>query len=412
MPIAAGVFKRVSIKRQTALGAKAPAGAAGTARQMRRTSSTLNLTKATFGSGEILTSQQRRDMRHGVRGVSGSLTGELSAGAYQLPIESVLRRNATAGATTGNVDVITIASSGGGTRSGTLTRSTGNYLTDGFKVGDVVRVTGTGTANDNKNLLIVGLTATVMTVRTLNQTDIVAYAAVAAAMTPVSLAGRKTFIPETGHTRDYYTVEHFQSDIPDSEQFTDVVFTGMNIGLPATGMATIEFPAMGLDMQTGNAEYFTAPAAPATGPIMASVNGVLVVNGAVVADVTGLTMTVTGNHAVPGGVVGSQTDPDIFPGVIDATGSATVLFRDGTLRNLFLNESEFGIIAVLTGDNTAAAPVMSIVMPRCKFTGNTKDDGQTQITQTLPFTALENTAGGAGVNTERTTLSVQDSAFV
>lgn len=411
MAFATGVFKKLSIKKQALLGTKAPAGAAGTARYMRRVTSTIDLTKATYQSNEVNPSQQVRDMRHGVRAVSGSISGELSAGGYQLPFESILRRVSTAGVTTGAVADVVIASNGAGTKSGTITRAGGTFLTTGFKVGDIVRQAGPANANTNKNLLVTAASQTVLTVRTLDGSDLIAQGA--AAGVTIAVAGRKTFVPADGQTRDYYTIEHWFSDVPTSEQFTDCVFTGATVSLPATGMATVEFPVMGLDMQTGAAEYFTTPAAAPAGPIEAAVNGAIVVNGTVVADVTGLTITIAGGYAAPGGMVGTNVDPDIFPGVVAVSGQLTAMFRSTELRDLWVNEGEFGIIGVFTGDNTPAAPFTSFVMSRCKFTGNTKDDVATGITQTMPFTALEQvTNGGAGMVNEATTISIQDSAFV
>jgi hypothetical protein len=409
--IATGVFKKVSIKRQVSQGVIAPAGAAGTAQYMRRTSSSLNLTKASYGSAEILPSQQRRDFRHGVRAVTGSISGELSAGGYQLPFEGAMRRLATVGGTTGALTNITIASSGAGTFAGTLTRAAGSFLADGFKIGEVVAATGAGAGANTQNLLITGLTATIMTVRTLNGTDIAAVAA-GGAIT-VAVRGKKTFLPQSGHTRDYFTVEHWFSDIGSSERFVDTVFNGFTVTLPPTGMSTVEFPALGLNMTTGAAEYFTTPAQPPAGAIMAAVNGAIIVNGIVVATVTGLTITLAGNMAAPGGVVGSNIDPDIFPGVLEVSGSLSALFADATLRDLFVNETEFAIVGTFVGDNTPLADVVSFIMPRCKANGADKDDVQTGITQTIPFASLENyVAGGAGTTSEATSLEIQDSRFV
>lgn len=411
MPIATGVFKKLSLKKQAALGTIAAPGAGGTARYMRRVKSTLDLAKATFKSAEINISQQIRDFRHGVRSVAGSISGELSVGGYQLPLESVFRRLSTAGATTGSVATITVASSGAGTYAGTLTRSAGDYIADGFKVGDVVRQTGgSAGANNAHNFLITALTSTVMTVRTLDATDLIAQAA--AAGVTVQVAGKKTFVPQTGHNRDYYTIEHFYGDLGESERFTDCVFTGTTITFPNTGMATIELPVMGLNVQTGQAEYFTTPAAAPLGPVVAASNGVLLVNGTLVADVTALSVSIVGAYAAPGGVVGANVDPDIFPGVLEVTGSMTVLFRSAVLRDLFYNETEFGIYGAFTGDNTAGAGFVAIGMPRVKASANTKDDGQSMLSQTIPFQALENINGGAAVNTEATTITIQDSAFV
>ena len=413
MAFATGVFKKLAIKRQALLNTVAPAGPAGSARYMRRVTSTLDLNKANYSSNEINVSQQVKDMRHGVRSVAGSISGELSVGGYQEPFTSVLRREATAGGTTGAVADITVASSGAGTKAGTFTRTDGSYIADGFKVGDVVRQVGPANANSNKNLLVTALTEKIMTVRTLDGSDLGGQAPIAGVT--ISATGKKTFVPEENQLRLYHTVEHFFSDVPTTEVYRDVVFTGATVNLPATGMATVEFPVMGINEHAPadpTVQYFTDPAAAPAGPITAAVNGALIVNGVVVADVTGLTITIAGNHSVPGGTVGSNEDPDVFPGTVVVTGQITALFRSAVHRQLFINEAEFVIVGVFTGDNTPNSGFIAFNMSRCKYTGNTKDDVATGITQTMPFQALENVAGGAGTVNEKTTITVQDSAFV
>ena len=411
MPIATGVFKKVAIKKQTGLGVIAPAGASGTAAYQRRVTSTIDLAKATFQSAEILSSQQRRDMRHGVRSVAGSLSQELSVGGHQLPFAATLRGGVLAVATkTGT----TIAATAGAAGSGdvTLADSANGWLTSGFQVGDVVDISGfttTGVPN-NKRAVVKSVTAGSMVVHNLDNSDGATKAA--ADNVTVAEAGKKIAIPQTGHTRDYFTIEHWHSDIAQSERFTDCVFTGFNLNVPPNGMATIEFPVMGLNMQTGTAEYFTSPSAETAGGILAGLNGALLVDGVAVANITSLSVSLNGNYAAPGGVIGSAVDPDIFPGVIDVTGQITVLFQDATMRDKFLTEAIASIVAVLVADNSASPAFTSFVMSRVKFGGATKNDQQQGLTLTIPFTALENTSGGANLANLATTISVQDSAFV
>ncbi len=50
----------------------------------------------------------------------------------------------------------------------TISRSTGSFITDGFKVGDIVRATGfVASANNNKNLRITAVAALSMTYVTI-----------------------------------------------------------------------------------------------------------------------------------------------------------------------------------------------------------------------------------------------------
>ena len=321
--IATGVFKTVTVKRQSALGT------------VRRTKSTLDLAKATYKSNEILVSQQRRDFRHGVRSITGTISGELSVGGYQPFMESICRQVVQA-VTTGTSVSHTIALVSGPPAYWTITRATG-WISEGFKIGDAITsaTAGFNAANKNTNLLIIGLTATVANVIPLNGVALVAEGPIASSV--FATAGKKTYIPTSSQTRDYYTIEHWFGDISQSELFTDCVITDMAVKMPASGMATVDFTCLGLNITTAASEYFTSPTAAATGGILASVNGVITVNGVAVGNVTSLDFTVKGNYSAPGGVVGANVDPDIFPGSIDVTGNMTILFKDASMRDLFVN---------------------------------------------------------------------------
>jgi hypothetical protein len=407
--IATGVFKTVVQKRQTALGTIATGGAA-TGQYLRRTKSTLDLAKATYKSNEILVSQQRRDFRHGVRSITGTISGELSVGGYQPFMESICRQVVQA-VTTGTSQSHTIALVSGPPVYWTITRATG-WIAEGFKIGDVITTATSGfnVANKNTNLLIIGLTATVANVVPLNGVALVAEGPIASSV--FTTAGKKTYIPISGQTRDYYTIEHWFGDISQSEVFTDVVITDMAVKMPATGMSTIDFTCLGLNITTNTSEYFTSPTAAPTGGILASVNGVILVNGVVAGNVTSLDFAAKGNYSAPGGVVGANVDPDIFPGSVDVTGSMTILFQDATMRNLFINETEFAMAVALTANNTANSPFTAFCFPRCKAGGATKDDNEKGLALTMPFTALEQTGGSATTTVWLdTSISIMDSAF-
>ena len=409
--IATGTFKKLSFKKQTGLGVKSPAGAAGTAAYLRRVTSTLDFKRTNFKSKEILTTQPLRDLRLGIKSVAGTISGELSVGGYQQPMESVLRQISQVPVTTGAI--ITVASASTGANTGTLTLSAGSFLTTGFKVGDVVNCTGwlaPATANNAHNFLVTALTATVMTVQTLDATAVVAR--VAGDSVTIAQIGKKTWVPQTGHTRDYYTIEHWHSDIAQSEQYQDCIFGEMDVKIPATAIADVSFPVMGLNMVSGTAEYFTTPAPIPTGSALAGVNGVILINGAPVGVITALEIKIKGNNTMIGGVVGSTTDPDIYIGPLEVDGSATVLFTDNVLRDTFLAETEVAVAVVLTANNTPNSPFTAFVLPRVKFTDAAKNDGPAGIAQTMPFVALEYVLGGAGTTGLATTISVQDSAFV
>jgi hypothetical protein len=405
MPIATGVFKKLIGKKQAALGTQATAASA---QIFRRVTSSLNKKKAGYKSNEIRDSMQRSDFRHGVISVEGSISGELSVGTYNTLMASVLRGAWAATVTSGAIITVTAASTSGA--NGTFTRSGGSYFTDGFKVGMVVRWSGwatTGVPNNAHNFLITALTATVMTGTMLDGVAVGAKAA-GDSVTCVS-AGKTLSIPTSGHTDDYWTFEHSYTDITQSEVFVDCVLGGFNVKLPPSGMATIDFPVMGLDMVAGTTQYFTSPSAASSGAVLAANNGFAMVNGVALGLITNLEFNVNGNTSAAGGVVGSNKSPDVFVGPFDVDGTMTIMFQDTVQKALFLAETEIAILAVFTGGNTAAADFMGFTFPRCKLNGGDIDDGEKGLSLTVPFVALENTAGGTGTNSIATTIVVQDS---
>lgn len=399
---AAGVFKQVAYKVESTYGV---VPSSSSAQALRRVTSDLDLTKQTYQSGEIRSDQQVQDFRHGVRSVSGGINGELSPKTYADFIAAALRRDFTSGASATGLS-ITIAGSG---PTYTVQRASGSWLTDGFKRGKVVRLSAAGLAagNASKNLLIQSMTGTVLTVRVLNGSALVAEGPIASATCAV--VGKDTYAPTSGHTNKSFSIEHWFSDVAQSEVFSGCQPTQIDLSLPPTGLATINIGMMGKDVTVATSQYFTSPtAAPATG-IAAAVNGLILAAGGAVAMVTGLTISLQSNRTGDA-VVGSNTIPTRFPGRIVVTGQLTAYFEDATLRDAFLNETEIELIVVLTSDNGAASDFVGFTLPRIKLGGASKSDGEGGIVQTIPFQALLPTTGGSGVANELSTMVVQDSA--
>ena len=233
MTIATGIAKKLSYKKETTWGIiAAPTGPSGQA--LRRVTSNLDLKKATYTSKELRPDYQAANFRHGTRSVDGTISGELTVGTYKDFMASALRAPFVVAISSGAVTSIS-ATVGSGV-SGIYTRSAGSYLTDGFKIGDVVRMTGNATtALNTRNFWITALTATVMTGQFLDGT---LPQASAASIVTVSQAGKKALMATTGQTNDSYSIEHFFSDIAQSEVFTGCRVSTVDVKLPATGFAT------------------------------------------------------------------------------------------------------------------------------------------------------------------------------
>lgn len=396
MAIASGIAKKVAFKKETTWGTAA--GASG-AQYLRRVTSDLSLAKETYQSNEIRTDYQISDFRHGVRSVEGTIAGELSPLTYDSFIAAALRKDFVIGGTTGAVATLSV------TNTGTkFTRSSLSFVTDGFKVGDVISATGFSTANNNSHYCLVTVVAA-LTMDIIPLDGVVLTDEAAGGTRTIAVVGKKTYTPETSHTDDSFTVEHFHSDVAQSEVFTGCKVNSLAVALPPTGMATINIGLMGKDITTGTAEYFTTPTAATTSGVLASVNGIAYAIGTRNYVLTGLNINYAANMSAEA-VVGSNTYADIFEGRVVVTGDMTAYFENGTLRDAFLNETEVALMFVFTTNSTKNPEFMSFVLPRVKFGGSSKDDGEKGLVQTIPFQALFNSAG---TGADKTTLIVQDS---
>lgn len=405
MATALPVNSKLVFKRQSAKGTLA--GTTG-AQVLRRESATFALQKETYDTeSEITAHQQLTSVRHGVRTVNGKIGDYFSPGTFADMMSAVLRRDFAA-VTPVAAASVTIAGSG---PTYTVTRAAGSYLTDGFKIGMVMRLSvgSLNAANISKNLLITGVTALVATVMPVNGAALFAEGPITG--TTITATGKVTYTPATGHTNVFYTVETWDPDVPSSESNIDVKVSQVNLSLPGTGNAKIDITAVGLDQTASATAYFTTPTAETTTGALVAASGLLLVGGAAVATVTDLSISIDGKETPAEGVVGSNVRPDIFRGVLKVSGSFTAYFDSRTLADNFLNEVTQSLIGVFTADGSAAADFVSLYLPSIVSTSADADDGAAKgKKRTYAFTAQYNAAGGAALASQQTTLQVQDSA--
>jgi hypothetical protein len=226
----------------------------------------------------------------------------------------------------------------------------------------------------------------------------------------ITATGKSTYVPTTGHSNIYYTFETWEPDVPSSEVNQDVQIGNAQFSLPGSGNATVQFSATGLDQTKSASVYFTSPTAETTTDVAVAASGLLLVNGSSIATITDLSYTINGNVNPADGVVGSNLRPDVFRGKVMVEGTFTAYFDSATIPNLFLNETELAIISVLAAGTSATADFISTAIPRVKLKTDTPDDNETGRKRTYAFEAIYNSAGGAGIATEQTTILIQDSA--
>lgn len=406
MTIAQGIKKQSVFKKQAGLGV--PASGAG-GQILRRTSSVYTLSKGTFESDEIISHQQSTGVSFGSDSIAGNHQGLISPLTFKSWFETMARKVFAAGATTTALTNVTAATTGGST--GTFTRAAGSFLTDGVKIGDVIRLTAGAfnAANLNLNLGVLNLTATVATVIPLNGATMVAEGPIAAAT--VTIPGKRCWTPTSGHTDDSFSIEHWFSDVAQSEVFAGCKVDTFAFGFPTNGAATADIGLKGGGITTASAEYFTAPTAAPTWGVLHAVNGVLRYANANVANVTGLTLNYAGQLETKA-VVGATTVAGAFPHMPRFTGQLTALFADRTYLDAFLNETAMSLSVWAAAGGTAAADFMGFTLSNVKATDSNRNDAEGPLEITLPFQALYNPNGGAGTTYEQSTLVIQDSQAV
>lgn len=401
MPIAKGTGKIVAYKREATWGVLA---GTASATQLRRVTSDFNLTKETYESNEIRTDRQVADFRHGVRSATGSVNGELSSKTYSDFMAAIVARDFAAVTA---ITTLTLTFAAGAGTTWLVTRATGSWISGGITVGQVVRVTAgsVNALNLNKNLLVVGVSALVLTVVVLNGSALFAESAVAGCT--VTPTGKTTYVPATGHTDVSYSVEEWYSDIAQSEVYTGMKVNSVAVQLPATGLTTIDIGFAGKDLGSkGTTQYFTTPAAQGTDGIYAAVRGAMIVDGVPVALVTSADFTIeraTENATA----VGSNSVAEIFTGRIRVNGNMSLYFQDAALRAKFDDETVVSMVFAVTEDETAGADFVSFTLPKVKLGSFSKADAELGITSSVAFTALLNDVTTDGL--PATTIQITDS---
>ncbi len=372
---------------------------------LRRTSCSLALTKDTYQSSEVRTDRQIGDFRHGVKRVSGSISGELSPATYWDFIEAACRGTDAAAVSKTEAE-LTSAAADNSTK--TFTFAGGNPVTEGFRVGMVIQFTGLSeSTNNSKNFLITGISGSNNRVFTVYPAPTTMTADTAFGVASI---GRRVYVPASSHVARKFAIESYHTDLDLYRLFTECRVGGVNLNLPATGMATIEIPMMGRDMETasgGSAPFFGSPAGETSTGILAAVNGLLMVQGVAQGVITGATVNMNLNPSAEP-VVGQNFVPEIFLGPTQVDGQLTAFFEDLTLVNYFINETELELLLYLTTSTDAASDFMTIYMPKIKLGGATIGlEGQAGVPVTLPYQALRYQGSGAGIDT--TTIAFTDS---
>lgn len=368
----------MAYKVQTALGS--PASGSG-ASILPLTGGVGNMERTPVNSAVVRRDGMQQRGRHGMARTSGNYPGELSLTNQQPIFEAIMQGTFTTGSaiTQTNMSSATMSVSGS-----TITFSAGSLITAGVRVGDTAFFTiGLNAADLGKPLMVVGLTATGMTVhRTLTTVagPVSAYS--------FSVKGKKLINPAAGAlVKRYFTIEERELGLSGSKLFQDCVWSQMELGFQPNGMFTANPSWIGTGaMSQVTPANFTSPSDPTAGLNLAAIDVSLRLNGSDVLDMTSFSLTLSNGATAPDVV--ANVAPDVFIGPFQVSGSISLLKKDYSLLTAALNETQIALHVMAQVPNSSPQDFVSFYIGNLSITPPTDSEISRQAgarTQTVNF---------------------------
>ncbi len=284
----------------------------------------LVLNKEPIAVREVRADQQKVRDRHGFRTVTGEMSADLSVASFDGLIEAGFRGTWAAPLTSGTFSMTYDDA------TGVLTRDSGNFGTEGFRVGDAVNVTGAASANTQPLILTAVGTTTVTVGNKTAMADAVADAGCA-------LVRPKKLIMPAAPVRRSFTWEHWVAAIARSQRFVGCRMDGLGFTIVPGEPVGLNVNLVGQNMTVAGTQYFTA-ATEYDNPPLVAVDAAICYNGTPIETLTAA--NVSWNLGMAGQpVIGSTFTPDVFGGVVAPTVSLSTIISDDTIVEQFLNET-------------------------------------------------------------------------
>lgn len=355
---------QIAYKAQSAVGTPAT-GSGGTV--LRTTGGAGgSMTKQAIESMEVRRDGLSTRGRHGSQRTAGSYQGEYSVGSMDQLLAAIMRADYSAAdltITQATMTSITTTSAAGNT--GTIVAAAGSWITQGIRVGDIIRLTGHSTAaNNSRNLRVTAVTATVLSIATL---DGAAFTADAVADTSFSVVrpGRVLVNPAAGAlVKKYFTFDEHEYAIDGSELFYDTVINSLGLSVAPDGLLNWTLATIG----TGKFDAFTAGSAPSlttptmsTGVPLAATEMVLRIGSTDQVDLTAFDISLDLQAQAPP-IIGRYA-PDVFQGSLQVALNMTGLRSDLQRVLDFQNETVLSAHVVSTENAAEPKSFLSIYVP-------------------------------------------------
>ena len=341
---------------------------------LRNTGGMPVITKDTLQSEESDGSREVKSVRTGSESVTGEFSTELSFGSHD-----ALYENAMSSAFVAGLDVASVEITVDETLK-TFTRTAGDFLADGFLVGDLVDMPLL-TGNNAKPFIATAVTASVIT-----------GAAITITLSPEVVTTNVRSGDKLGTGNECKTMSVMTKltgkcgTITQYIVTTGVEMTGWSLDVSVNATVTGSFPIIGRKQEEGSP---TPPSGSTFNPESstkpyASVDGKVIESGALQAGVTSIAYT-NDNNASPQFELGSKAVSFVERGTANNSLSATVFMEDTELLNKFINDTIVDVAVILNHPDGGA---MSFSTPQTVLTEVTPELSAESVTQSVGGTAI------------------------
>jgi hypothetical protein len=392
----------VAFKAQSALGSQA-SGSGGTI--LRTTGGGPGkLAKTAIASKEVRRDAQMTRGRHGLKATTGSYDTEVSLGAVDPIVQALLRGTWDAGFSLTASDFTSLTYG-----ANTIVFDSGNPITKGVRVNDVIELTGSeSSGNNGRNLRVTGVDATTITVAETLTTD-----ATPDTGATIVRRGRKVIMPAAGSlVSTYFTIEEYSYDLDASRVFTDCFWKSGKWAMAPNGIITFTPAFVGtgqLDILTDtSAPLLTGPTTPAGSP-MAALDATLRAAGGDSVSLTSFDLTID-NGAVAPAVAGSTQSPTVLAGQNQVSLNLKFLRSDTSWDTGFLDETSYSLSVLMVPNMEEPKDFIALNVPYFTLGGADPSalattGGAAEITLSIPAALVGSDPTGAA--NDATMMSVQ-----
>lgn len=407
MPYADGINRIIVLAEETTYGTQA----SGPGQIIRRSNFSMDDQRPEVPSSLILPDAQAVDAHIGVPSLAGSISGEAAPGTHKMIYESTCRGTWTTGVSvTGKTDTVVVTNA----TQITITSASSNFLTTGFKIGHIARVSGattTGAPINGLNLLVTGVTATVLTCAP--NAAVVAWAS--GQTVAITVTGKTLIMPlQASQVHRSHSMEDWSADIARSRLGLGIKFASIGLNVQPNGFVNFQASFTGKNLVRSGTRVYGSPTAESTSDGIRPVNGTVLYDragsaGLIIAYITGFNLQIS-QALQPVPTIGAVDGPvNISGGMLGVRGSVTMMTTADDFDDDFFQQNDVEMTLLIPNSGALGADFMSIHMSRLRLSAAQRNDSDRAIMRSYNFAAYRKSTAGAGSAWANTSIILQDS---